>query len=214
MSRPTIGEVAAASRRWMVTLGVMLTLLVAAHLLDGVLFGVLQTKNRPRLESRDWWQFLRAMGYLPTWLAVGAAVMLHDARSRWGLSRGVRIIAGAGLGGLAAEIAKIAFARQRPINNGVADGVHVWGTPFESLWRKAGNYGLPSSHAAVAFGAAFVVARVFPRAGPVAVLLAAGCGVSRMLSGAHFASDVVGAACLGYAVSRLVTRELSRGDTR
>lgn len=173
--------------------------LVIVMLLDGVLFRNVRSPELARLEGKDWYRLLRIMGYLPTWVVVGVALMLHD-RARRGPARGLLVIGGAVLGGVVAEVAKLVLVRQRPINNGVADGAYVWGTPLESLWRHAGNYGLPSSHAAVAFAGAFVLGWLFPRARGVFWLLAAGCGFTRLLAGAHFTSDVYVAACLSYAL--------------
>jgi undecaprenyl-diphosphatase len=54
----------------------------------------------------------------------------------------------------------------------------------------------------------FALSAAFPRATPVLVLLAAGCAASRVLSGAHFLSDVVAGAALGSA-SAYIFRRLS-----
>jgi membrane-associated phospholipid phosphatase len=71
-------------------------------------------------------------------------------------------------------------------------------------FRDTSGLGLPSSHAAVAFAAGFMVWFVYPRAGPVALAVAAGCGLTRMLAGAHFGTDVFVAGVVGYAIARLL----------
>jgi membrane-associated phospholipid phosphatase len=156
------------------------------------------------LKTKDWWQFLRTLGYWPTWIAAGLIVTLADLRRRQVtgpmrgrplFTRGLLIILGSGLGGLAAEILKGLTHRYRPGTTG----------QYMFSWMAGGDYGpgygLASSHAGVAFGAAFIIARLFPGTGPVVVLLALGCGISRMLYGAHFATDVYVAAMMSYAVA-------------
>ncbi len=56
-------------------------------------------------------------------------------------------------------------------------------------------------HGAVAFGAAFMLWRLHPRAAPVWMALACGCGATRVLSRAHFVSDVVASAFVGFGVA-------------
>ena len=69
---------------------------------------------------------------------------------------------------------------------------------------------MPSSHAAVAFGGAWMLAALYPRAAPIALALAAGCALTRVLEGDHWLSDVVAAGALGWAVARACRP----GDTR
>jgi membrane-associated phospholipid phosphatase len=52
----------------------------------------------------------------------------------------------------------------------------------------------------VAFGAATMLARMYPRARWVFYVIAWGCGVTRMVSRAHYLSDVTFGALLGWAV--------------
>jgi membrane-associated phospholipid phosphatase len=75
----------------------------------------------------------------------------------------------------------------------------------ERTWSTAG-LALPSSHALVAFAGAAMLARLYPRARWVGYVLAAGCGVTRVLAHAHFLSDVVMAAGLGWVVAYVMTR--------
>jgi membrane-associated phospholipid phosphatase len=58
----------------------------------------------------------------------------------------------------------------------------------------------------VAFGAAAILARLFPRAKVVWYAAAVGCAVSRLLAHAHFLSDVVAAAIIGVAIAALLWR--------
>ncbi|MDX2130750.1 MAG: phosphatase PAP2 family protein [Planctomycetota bacterium] len=205
-------------RRRLLLAAAFLLGLIVLTLLDRAIFEALRVADRPRLERRDWYQFLRALGYAPTWIAVGAVLIacdaaarrMHAARPAHAARRGALTILGALLGGGLAELLKVVVARQRPINNGVADGAYVWGYPFEAL-AGGGNYGLASSHAGVAFGAAFVLARVAPGSGWVLIPLAIGCGVSRLLTGAHFATDVYVAAWLSGVIAAALCGRFGEG---
>lgn len=174
--------------------------IVLAHLLDGVAFRHLRIDN---VYGEDWGRMLRVMGFVPLWIALGAAVMLED-RSPWRRmhrSRGGLIIAGSIVGGIAAELAKLIVRRRRPGELG-----EYLFRPFSERTWSTGGIGMPSSHALVAFGAAAVVARAFPRTRHIVWGLAWGCGLSRVAAGAHFLSDVVVAAVIGWLVGAVLWR--------
>ncbi|HSK18392.1 MAG TPA: phosphatase PAP2 family protein [Longimicrobiales bacterium] len=174
--------------------------IVLAHLLDPVAFRYLRIDD---VYGEDWGRMLRVMGFVPLWIAGGAALMLED-RTPWRRlvrSRGGLVIAGSIVGGIAAELAKLVVRRRRPGELG-----EYLFRPFTERTFSTGGLGMPSSHALVAFGAAAVLARLFPRARIVWWGLAWGCGLSRVAAGAHFLSDVVGAAIIGWVVGALVWR--------
>jgi membrane-associated phospholipid phosphatase len=127
------------------------------------------------------------------WLVV-ALVLAAAGR----LADGVRIAAGAALGGIFAEALKPVVGQVRPH---LVEGAHRY-------WRVEGveglSYGMASSHAAVAFGAAWGIVFLYGRAGWIVLGLAAACALERMMAGAHFATDVYVGAVLGYAGARLV----------
>lgn len=219
-----VGAQIAILRRRPVAAALLLCLLVigVAHALDAPALALLSADDPARLERRDWYRLLRVMGYLPTWLAVGLGVALAQrprrARApdappaRAGVPRqrdagllaaagwwtgGARLALSAALAGLVAEAAKRLIGRERP--DAADPGYH-----FKPLFRAFvddANLGIPSSHAAVAFGGAFMLARLYPGAGPVAVALAAGCALTRLLAGAHYLSDVAAAGLIGWATA-------------
>jgi len=78
--------------------------------------------------------------------------------------------------------------------------------PWSDHPFSTAQLGLPSSEAAVAFAAAAALARLFPETGLLWYALAAGCALTRVASGAHFTSDVVLAAFVGYAVVWILWR--------
>jgi membrane-associated phospholipid phosphatase len=171
-----------------------------AHGLDPLAFRFLRIDN---VYGEDWGRMLRVMGFVPLWIAAGAALMLEE-RTPWrriARSRGGLIIAGSIVGGIAAELVKLVVRRRRPGEFG-----EYLFRPFTERTFSTGGLAMPSSHALVAFGAAAVLARIYPRARIIWWGLAWGCGLSRVAAGAHFLSDVVGAAIIGWLVGALVWR--------
>jgi membrane-associated phospholipid phosphatase len=115
---------------------------------------------------------------------------------------GVRVLMSAAMGGLLAEALKLAVRRHRPSE--ANDGRHVYDWFAGDVEGR--GLGLASSHAGVAFGAAFALWRWSPPAGVAALTLALGCSATRVLSGAHFVSDVYAAAVLAWVGSALAWR--------
>jgi membrane-associated phospholipid phosphatase len=169
-----------------------------AHALDGWAQVTLVDTD---IYEDDFGRLLRVMGFYPLWLLAGVALLLTDwpavrcwmARREAGRRAGLLILSPA-LGGLVAEVGKVALRRLRP---GEVPGEYVFRSWAERPFYS-GGLGLPSSHTLVAFAAAAMLARLFPRAAPVWYLLAAGCGLSRVAAGAHYLSDVTVAAVLGW----------------
>jgi len=141
---------------------------------------------KPDVYDHDLGRMLRAVGYLPTWFVLALALWAQTGDRRTGL---LLAFVPTG-GGLLAEILKILLRRERPNLHG---GTYVFrgfrDHPFSTI-----DIGLPSSHALVAFAGAWLLCRLFPRAWPVWLTLAAGCAWTRVQSQAHFLSDVTVAA--------------------
>jgi membrane-associated phospholipid phosphatase len=220
------------SQRRLRALALVLAAFLIVTLLDRPLFFALyDPASAARYEKREWYQMLRVVGYYPTWMLIGTALLLHamrpwplrlgaaerDPRARRGLWwpswlrrpenwSGLLIMLSAAVTGLVCDFSKEIPARLRPVQT--AGFYRFHGVP-DNLIQTA-SYGLPSSHAAVAFGAAFMVWFYWPWAGAVALLAAAGCGVTRLLMGAHFASDVFVSAVVAYAIA-YVLRPRRRG---
>jgi len=163
--------------------------------------------NAPKVYDKDLGRLLRVMGFAGTWVALAFAVGFQhsgdESTRRTARRRGWLIFWSPMLAGALAEVMKIVVRRERPALNDGAYGFREWS---ERTLSGAG-LAFPSSHAAVAFGGAFMLARVFPRARWVGYVLAAGCGITRVLARAHFVSDVVFAAGLGWFVSWLLWRK-------
>jgi membrane-associated phospholipid phosphatase len=180
-------------------------LLVAAHLADGWAYRALALEG---IYEEDWGRLLRVQGYLPLWLLLGLALVLQDwplrtsGSLRPALRRGLLLFGAAALSGVAGELLKLVFRRERPRAH---DGEYVFRALTDRPFHN-GGLALPSSHAIVAFGAAAMLARLFPRAAPVWYLLAAGCAFTRVAAGAHFVSDVVLSFLAGWLVTALLWR--------
>ncbi|MEM7623572.1 MAG: phosphatase PAP2 family protein [Planctomycetota bacterium] len=194
----------------------------------------------PGIEGEDWYQVLRQLGYMPTWIIVALLLYLVDRNAPpphlitgpltspvsgprpWKPSQPRRpahhraglLLLSATLAGLAAETLKAVCRRYRPE---AADGHYLFdpwltatGTDALGLGHMLGlgiapdvetGFGLPSGHTAVAFGACAMLGMLIPPIKVPLLLLAAGCGFSRMLAGAHYSTDVLVGAVLGIAVA-------------
>lgn len=138
------------------------------------------------------------------WIWIALAVVLifrgwittDTARVRRGLREGVFVFLVPAFAGLAAEAVKIITGRLRPES---ADGFYAFAWSLDPSGK-----GLASSHASVAVAAALASGLLFPRWRMLLWPLAVACVLSRVLVGAHFASDVVAGAALGLLAFRLV----------
>ena len=161
----------------------------------------------PSVYDHDWGRLLRVYGSLVLWAPLALCVWL-EARGRApdGARPAALVLLGPLTAGAVAEVIKIVVRRERP---GLHDGAYVF-RAFGDRPFYTGDIGFPSSHAMVAFAGAAVLARLFPRTAPVVYLVAAGCGLTRILAHAHFASDVVAGAIGGWAVVALLWGRLGR----
>jgi membrane-associated phospholipid phosphatase len=162
----------------------------------------------PAIYERSWGRMLRLAGYFPLWGIVALALVLHDwvprtlATLRRASRPGLLLFWSAALGGIVAEILKLTLRRERP---SLTDGLHVF-RPWAERPFSTSQLGLPSSEAAVAFAAAAALARLFPEARMLWYALATACALTRVVSGAHFMSDVMLAALVGYGVTVILWR--------
>jgi len=206
MSAPPAVAVAAAEGaagappwgRWLV---VSLAAAGVAHLLDP---GAWQLLRDPRVYERDWGRLLRVLGYLPTWGIVALALWQGGADRAGAAARGRLVLLAPLCGGVVAEVGKLLVRRLRP-------DPELFGYAFRSFADgplSNRGMGLPSSHTLVAFAGAAALALLYPRLRWLWYGLAAGCALTRVMALGHFLSDVVVAACLGWAVAQGVARWL------
>ena len=192
---------------------ILAVIFLLLHLLDKPLYLLIESRGlghdgKERIEGKDWYDLLHITGSLLTWAVICSAIVLHDrrvvfARKAWRVyRRGVLIFASAVAGGIVTELGKVLIARERPSNHG---GDYHFRPIFSSL-LDSGGLGLPSSHAGVAFGGAAMLAMFMPGAGVIAMALAVGCAISRMLTSAHFLTDVFLGAVLAMWTAKLLYR--------
>jgi len=164
--------------------------------------------DKLRYEGRDWSRMLRVVGYAPTWLVLSAALLLVDLRARTAspgrepIRRAASIAASVLVAGIVAEFVKLVVGKERPISGDLYTGGEL--RVFLGGFADPSNLGFPSSHTAVAFAGAAAAAILWRPAAPILFLLAAGCGLTRMLAGAHWLSDVYGGAVVGIITAQLV----------
>jgi membrane-associated phospholipid phosphatase len=97
------------------------------------------------------------------------------------------------------------FQRKRPYESDPPDAAW-WGGPFNGFNYNA----FPSGHTTVVFAAATALSTYYNDklwVGLTSYTLAAMVGISRMYGDAHWASDVVAGAMLGYSIGRLVANK-------
>ena len=151
-----------------------------------------------KVYDHDWAMALRAAGTLYVWIPVTLIIWLvqrpEDAAAA---KKTAYLLLGSAAGaGLLCELLKLVIRRMRP---DVGAGEWVFREWSDHPFSSAG-LATPSSHTMVAFGAATMMARLYPRARWVFYVIAWGCGVTRMLSRNHYLSDVTFGALLGWAV--------------
>lgn len=159
-----------------------------------------------KLWFNDLANMFRGFGFVPVWLLVAAILMTV----RWPAfrERGLRAWRGEialaltpMVCGLANEALKLLIRRERPDVD--AQTLYRFRPWNEDFWSTAG-LGMPSGHTAVAFAAAWVLSRMYPRAAALFILAALGTGVVRVLGRSHFVSDVYIAAVLSYFIALLI----------
>ncbi|MCA9070402.1 MAG: phosphatase PAP2 family protein, partial [Planctomycetaceae bacterium] len=130
--------------------------------------------------------------------------LLHP--NRWLTSLSV-FSAGVG-GGLLADLLKLSVGRIRPRNFDFATlDVHATFTNFLPILNgKSGSQSFPSAHAATAFGMAVMLSSLYPRARWLFFLMAIMVMGHRLHSGAHYPSDILAGAGLGWLVALFCIR--------
>jgi len=194
-----------APKRWMLAIAVTALMLVVLSVADRSLIHELA---EPEKRDDSWRWALKKVGEIPFWLGVAAIAFVVKRDWRWPAG----LVASAAAAGGLAELAKLVIGRERPVRDFVIqnDAHYVWKDgplgPFLAGFWDSSNLGLPSSHTAVAFGGAAVLGLLAPMLRLPALILATGCGLTRVLAGAHFPTDVALGAAIGVASAVLIAR--------
>lgn len=175
-----------------------------------------------------WGMMFKSFGFLPFWLLVCFALGLGAEGGRGEPMRGraLLVAVSAAASGLIAELLKRIVGRERPwvgpaLPEGVTpemalaqgipvreigDTVHK---PFMHAWVDDHNLGFPSSHVAVAFGAALLAIRFWPGAWAPLLIGALGCAWQRLATGAHFLTDAYAGVAIAWVVSAWIAGRMS-----
>jgi membrane-associated phospholipid phosphatase len=153
---------------------------------------------------RDLFHYAEPFGHGSGVLIVAAIVFILDVEHRWALPR---VLGCALFSGLMADGVKMLIARARPYDfdfNG-----NVWttfGAWFPLTSAGSGGQSFPSAHTATAVGFALGLTWLYPRGRYLFPLIAALVACQRIESGAHFLSDVLCGAAVGYLVATALLR--------
>ncbi len=147
-------------------------------------------------------------------LVVAALMHQLDASRRWAIPR---LAACTAAGGLMADLLKMLLARTRPYDFAF-DG-SVWSTfgPWLPGWSAgSGGQSFPSGHTATAAALAAALMWLYPNGRRLFVALVILVGCQRIVSGAHFPSDVLFGAAAGCLMAQgfLQVGHLSQWFTR
>jgi undecaprenyl-diphosphatase len=131
------------------------------------------------------------------WCGAGLVILLAGEPERFHALGAAALAVGAGI--LLFQSLKRLFGRKRPC----AIEPHVWSTLL-----PPDQFSFPSGHTITAFAAAVSLGIYYPAILPVLLFCAASIGLSRIVLGMHFLSDVVAGAAigsgLGVAAARLI----------
>jgi membrane-associated phospholipid phosphatase len=120
--------------------------------------------------------------------------------------------------GIIVTLGKYFTGRQRPEYDKGKDYWHWFPTSFNAFkngYSQAGYDAFPSGHTIAAWSVATVIAKQYKDKKIIPVIcytLASGVGLSRLTEDAHWMSDVIIGAALGYSIGNFVVRE--RSDTK
>lgn len=131
-------------------------------------------------------------------LIVFAALVLDPPRRRiwpW-------MFAGSLGAGIAANALKYLMPRIRPRDFELAAGT-VWDTFAKGANSGWGMHSFPSAHTATAVGLAVILSALYPRGRWYFAILALLVGLQRIVSLAHFPSDVCAGAIVGWVVGTI-----------
>lgn len=142
------------------------------------------------------------------WIFALAAVVTIGAVLARGRGFGARIDAALGalagraffviavnaVSGLLSLVLKMTFGRARPRLYDMVGPFH-----FDVFSVKSSVLSFPSGHSVTAFATAVALAFMAPRFGKALILAAVLIGASRVVTGAHYASDVIAGMALGVA---------------
>jgi membrane-associated phospholipid phosphatase len=201
---PTRARQGVGWRTWFAPPVVLLLLAGVALTIDMPVAQWAHGRNYPRV-VRELMSLAEAFGH-----GVGVSVVLLtlytlDPARRRLLPRSIVAIVAAGCG---ANLFKLLISRSRP---GTTDLLQLDSWQTFAGWLPLGHNGspwqsFPSAHTATAVGLALVLSSLYPQGRRLFAVFAAAVGIQRILGGAHFPSDVLAGAAVGWWCAMCVLR--------
>lgn len=195
---------------WLVAAVAAMVLLGAASLLDAEVAHFAQTLPEPLVAVFGWITRLGESDYILVPAAIaffvcaGLALLVRRPTPRLALRQAAGIAAfvfvGIGLPGLVTGIVKRIIGRSRPALLDTVGSLdfRTWS------WTDWTYQSFPSGHTTTAFAIYFVVSFLLPRSYPFMLAFAMLVGVSRIVVGAHYPTDLIGGAIVGTLGAYLV----------
>jgi membrane-associated phospholipid phosphatase len=192
---------------------VLVALAAIAFPFDGVISDWFE-QHRPKGDLRRELEALQQFGQFAMSVVAATGVwLLARPRAR----RLLDWLAGAAVCGLSITVIKLMVGRPRPSLGdpyyatgpaGLYPVPTATGFRMDSPWTSGYDLAsFPSRHACFAALAAVFLCKIAPKLRPLALTLAGIVAAARVVTGAHFASDVFVGAAIGYAVGVLATRD-------
>jgi membrane-associated phospholipid phosphatase len=143
--------------------------------------------NLGRLLKGDLYYLFRIWGSLWPWLlfSIALAISCRGKEQPNRAKQSAFLLLSPALSGAWAELLKMTLRRERPSQL----EAYVFRSFTDRPWSSSG-LGLPSSHAAVAFGGSMALIILFPRLRWPALVMAVGCALTRVVAGAHYPTDI------------------------
>jgi membrane-associated phospholipid phosphatase len=150
-------------------------------------------------EESDFWSFFKQFG--EWWLVLSVAGLLGVFHA-WRWRAVVPLLMGIGLAQLTTSVLMWSTGRPRPtlMDRGPWDWEPFRGGPAGLFELQ--NLSMPSGHASTAFAMAMTLALLVPRGAGLWFVIASLTAVERVISLAHWASDVVVSALVGVVCAR------------
>lgn len=148
----------------------------------------------------EYYDLFRRLGEYATWGVIAALLWFADRADRGHEPqprRALKLILACAAAGLTTAVLKPLIRRGRPRDH----GGEFW---FGFDEASSSGFGMPSGDVALAAAGLYVLYRLLPGAWPIWVFLGLGCALCRLLTGAHFLSDVFVGAALGCVCAWLV----------
>ncbi len=158
------------------------------------------------------WRVCRDFGEPFMTVVLMAAVLVYDQRRRWRAS--LILFSAAASAGLLGGLIRMISGRYRPNAElpGVA-GMYNEGGNYWQLFRgfhEGSDLSFPSGHATLAFVCAAALSYLSPKGRGLFITIAVGTALARVVMQAHFFSDALLGAVLGWTVGWCVTVALDR----